>query len=166
MADPTPAAVTTPTCPRCKKTLGSMEMQGISLQGCEACKGVLVSQADLPRLLAATSADLLKAFNPETKIEPVKDAGAGAACPRCASTMENDDYCGAGVVHFDRCPHCTVLWLDADELGAMTLMWARMDTLIARERAQNQQHYQELDNIADRIKLGRAVSNILFRFLR
>jgi Zn-finger nucleic acid-binding protein len=155
------------SCPRCKLALGALEVRNIALQGCGNCKGVLVGQSDLPRLLAATSADLLKSFDPETTIEPVKkDAGAGAACPRCAAAMENDDYCAAGLVHFDRCARCNVLWLDADELGAMTLMWARMDTLIARERAHNQQLYQQLDDIADRIKLGRAVGNILFRILR
>jgi Zn-finger nucleic acid-binding protein len=49
------------------------------------------------------------------------------ACPRCAKTMDRDDYCAAHLVFFDRCNRCTLLWFDSDELGGMALMWARMN---------------------------------------
>jgi hypothetical protein len=48
--------------------------------------------------------------------------------------MERDDYCAAGLVLFDRCTSCALLWFDADELGGMTLMWAKMNARIAEHR--------------------------------
>jgi hypothetical protein len=42
--------------------------------------------------------------------------------------MDRDDYCGARLVFFDRCNSCALLWFDADELGAMSMMWARMNS--------------------------------------
>src|SRR4029077_4039166 len=117
-------------CPRCNEPLGRLKLRGVGLEGCPKCKGMLISHSVLGRLLEATSVDLLKTFNPDAHLDPVKDDGGEVACPNCHKTMENDNYCAANLVFFDRCNACGLLWLDTEELGAMTLMWARMDSRI------------------------------------
>src|SRR5262249_31320655 len=121
-------------CPRCEQPLQRAEVRGVALDTCTKCKGMLVPQLSLPKLLAAMSDDLLKSFDPDATINPVKDAGGGIACPGCDRPMQTDNYCGAGIVFFDRCERCSFLWLDAEELGAMTLMWTRMEGRRIRDR--------------------------------
>ena len=80
--------------------------------------------------------------------------------------MERDDYCAAGLVFFDRCTACALLWFDADELGAMSLMWARMNARQAREEAIRGQVSTSLllldrNMPVDRLVLGSAVWALL-----
>ncbi len=70
--------------------------------------------------------------------------------------MERDDYCAAGVVLFDRCTRCAVLWFDADELGAMALMWARMNERRARDQAAAREAGTTVI-VIDRLFLGASV---------
>ena len=136
-------------CPRCQQPLGPLRHRGVELEGCKACKGTLVPMASLTPLLDATSIDLLASFDPDTQLDAVLVNDAELACPKCGRAMEVADYCGARLVSFDRCNHCNVLWVGAEELGTMTLMWARMEKRAARLKAAA----DELD--ADLSALGR-----------
>ena len=69
--------------------------------------------------------------------------------------MDRDDYCAAGLVFFDRCNVCTLLWFDADELGAMALMWARMNARVATYQNHNPAGASFL--VMDRTYLGHSV---------
>jgi hypothetical protein len=75
--------------------------------------------------------------------------------------MEHPDYCAAGIARFYRCEGCAVLLVDADQLGTMALMWARMDARQQRERVSNRARLEELDDFVDRVLLSRAVSGII-----
>jgi hypothetical protein len=114
-------------------------------------------------VLEAMSVELLKSFDPDTKIEPLNDASAHLACPSCARPMESGDYCGARVVYFDRCDRCGFLWVNADELGTMTLMWARMEARQSRAHAQTETLLEGSDGLIRRQRIARVVSNVLFR---
>jgi Zn-finger nucleic acid-binding protein len=122
-------------CPRCGAALSRSELRSVGIDVCTQCKGMLVSQGVLVRLLDAMSVDLLTVFNPDNPIKPIKDAGGVVSCPKCRKPMQNDNYCGAGVVFFDRCEACGLLWLDPEELGAMTLMWAKMESRRAHDQS-------------------------------
>ena len=122
-------------CPRCQQPLGPLRHRGVELEGCKACKGTLVPMPSLTPLLDATSIDLLASFDPDTQLDAVLVNDAELACPKCSRAMEVADYCGARLVSFDRCNHCNVLWVGAEELGTMTLMWARMEKRAARLKA-------------------------------
>lgn len=122
-------------CPRCKLALERGTLSQTPIQACRACKGALVAQGELARLLDELSGPLLRSLDPDAKLEAATDAGARIDCPKCRRRMDRDDYCAAGLVFFDRCTSCALLWFDADELGATSLMWARMNTRQAREEA-------------------------------
>lgn len=164
-ADAPSGLTETPRCPRCQTALESAELRGVPIRLCKKCSGSLLVQVDLARLLAAMSVDLLKTFDPDKRLDPIVDQGGSLRCPRCRETMTNDDYCGAGLVHFDRCERCGLLWLDAAELGTMSLMWARMDTRLARVEAESRAQLREVDDFVDTVLLTRVVSGIIFRAL-
>jgi Zn-finger nucleic acid-binding protein len=124
-------------CPRCKQALDQATLRDVPVAACKLCKGSLLAQTDLQRTLEVLCAPLLKRFDPDATLEAVKDRNARIDCPRCARQMDRDDYCGARLVFFDRCNHCALLWFDADELGAMAMMWARMNSRQAAYRNAN-----------------------------
>jgi Zn-finger nucleic acid-binding protein len=130
----TAAETPPPACPRCGEALEAAELRGVPVHACKVCQGTLLGQLDLPRTLESLSAPLLRTFDPDAKLERAKPDGSRIDCPKCKRRMERDDYCAAGLVLFDRCTSCALLWFDADELGAMTLMWAKMNARLAEHR--------------------------------
>jgi hypothetical protein len=79
--------------------------------------------------------------------------------------MARDEYCGAGLAHFDRCEPCRLLWLGADELGTMTMMWARMERRLERTQKATQAALAEADDFVGSVLLGRATRRALMRWL-
>jgi Zn-finger nucleic acid-binding protein len=135
-AAPPPHAPAHP-CPRCKQALERAEMRKVPVEACRDCKGTLVTQGNLAWLLDELSTPLLSSLDPDAKLEAAKHPSGRVDCPKCTHPMDRDDYCAAGLVFFDRCAACALLWFDADELGAMSLMWARMNARQARMKAIN-----------------------------
>jgi Zn-finger nucleic acid-binding protein len=152
-------------CPGCNVELARGDMRGVNVQVCKQCRGALVAQIDMFRLFEAMIADLLAGFDPDTTLTPLPPPAGASSCPGCTTAMSRDDYCGAGLVRFDRCERCRLLWLGADELGTMTLMWARMEKQIARAQKQTQAFLDEADSVLHATLLGRRAGNILFRTL-
>jgi hypothetical protein len=128
---------------------------------CEKCHCLIIRQPDLAHLLETLAGALTKTFDPDMRLASVMHARPATACPNCKKEMDQGDYCDAGIVGFERCETCNLLLLDADQLGSMTLMWARMDARLDREQALNRERLKELDNFVDRVLLSRAVSGII-----
>jgi hypothetical protein len=118
-------------------------------------------QPALPRVLEATSAELLKTFDPDTKLEAIPDRGGSVLCPACGRAMDHDNYCEASVVFFDRCDSCGLLWVGEEELGTMTLIWARMERRHERDHEQGEATLDEVDRFVDRVLIARAISNMM-----
>jgi hypothetical protein len=116
-------------------------------------------------VLEALSAELLRTFDPDTKLEPTSAATDRLACSTCGREMARDDYCGTGLALFDRCEPCQLLWIDADVLGTMTLMWARMEARHTRDQAATRQLLDDADDLVTRTLVARAVARSLFRLL-
>ena len=150
-------------CPRCRQPLEGAELRKVPVEACKSCKGTLVPQPDLPRLLESLSAALSRSFDPDAEIQKVADANDRISCPRCGRPMDRDDYCAAGVVFFDRCNGCERLWFDADELGAMAVMWGRMNARLEQVRMLNRQALATSVVVVDRTYLGAMVwADLLF----
>ncbi|MBI4614479.1 MAG: zf-TFIIB domain-containing protein, partial [Planctomycetes bacterium] len=87
--------------------------------------GVLIGQKSLHPLLRAMTVELVKTIDLDHEIDPVPDKGAGLVCPTCARGMENHPYMGTNLVRIDTCYSCRQVWLDTDEVGTMSLLYAR-----------------------------------------
>jgi Zn-finger nucleic acid-binding protein len=148
-------------CTRCGKPLGGREISGVRLEACEACGVLLLKQSTLMPALEALSAGVLESFDADTKLEPLADRTGTAPCPGCGLAMEKSDYCGAKLVYFDRCNRCNLMWIGSEELGAMSLMWARMEKRIARTRAQTEENLSGMERLSQAAHLRRAVNGSL-----
>ncbi len=122
---------------------------------------MLVKQSALMPALEALSADVLESFDPDAPLLALPDRAGQTACPGCHAAMEKADYCGAKLVFFDRCNRCALLWIGSEELGAMSLMWARMEKRIARARAQTEEHLAGMSARVDAAHLRRVVDRSL-----
>jgi Zn-finger nucleic acid-binding protein len=153
------------SCPSCNEPLGHQQVRGVGLEACSKCDCMLVTQSTLMPLLEALSVDLLTTFNPDAELKALPNRAQAIGCPDCRKTMEKSDYCSAKIVFFDRCNPCSLLWFAGEELGAMSLMWARMEARIARTRAQNQENLAGMESLVDAGHLRRAVKGSIFRAL-
>jgi Zn-finger nucleic acid-binding protein len=157
--------VWTPGCPRCHAGLRPVDLKGVGVHACQTCDGTQIPRSRLVGVLEALSADLLATFNPDTKLQPAAVAGKRLACAECGREMTRDDYCSAGLALFDRCEPCGLIWVDAEALGTMTLMWARMEARHSREMAATRRMLDEADAFVVRTLVGRAVQRALVRGL-
>jgi Zn-finger nucleic acid-binding protein len=152
-------------CPRCAQPLGGRAIRGVGLESCESCNALLVKQSALMPALEALSADVLEGFDPDAPLLALPDRSGQTACPGCQAAMEKADYCGAKLVFFDRCNRCALLWIGNEELGAMSLMWARMEKRIARARAQTEENLAGMTKLVNAAQLRRIVDHSLGRLL-
>ena len=152
-------------CPRCGHKLVERALGRVGLEECGACNALLVKQSALMPALEALSADILESFDADAKLEALPDRAGATACPGCKAAMEKADYCGAKVAFFDRCNRCALLWIGSEELGAMSLMWARMEKRIARARAQTEENLAGMTKLVDSAQLRRIVDHSLGRLL-
>jgi len=150
-------------CPHGDGPLGGREVRGVAVEACDKCNSSLVTQTRLTPLLEALSVDLLVTFNPDAELKPLPERPGTTACPSCHKPMERSDYCGAKLVWFDRCNACALLWLASEELGVMSLMWARMEARLARIQAQNRESLSGMDILLDSAHIRRVVNNSIFR---
>src|SRR6185436_1280149 len=154
-----------PLCPACGQGLKTASLAGVSVRICPQCRGTLLAQIDMIRTLEAMSSEMLKSFDPDEHLDPVPNQRGAIACPACAGPMTKDNYCGAGLVFFDRCEACRLLWLGTDELGTMTLMWARMERRLERVQKATEEMLDEADTFVRHKRIGKRANLILSRFL-
>jgi Zn-finger nucleic acid-binding protein len=151
-----------PLCPRCNGELEAVAPKGVEVLSCPKCHGTLLADGQLPLLLEAMSAELLQSFNPDAKLAAVPDRSGAIVCPVCKRAMVTDDYCGAHLVFFDRCEASDHLWLDAEELGTMSLMWARMDARHTRDVATTAAMTAEAARFVHGVRMKRVIGSFLF----
>ena len=154
-----------PLCPACGQGLKTASLAGVSVRLCPQCRGTLLAQIDMIRTLEAMSSEMLKGFDPDEQLDPVPNQRGAIACPVCAGAMTKDNYCSAGLVFFDRCEACRLLWLGTEELGTMTLMWARMERRLERIHKATEQMLDEADSFVRGRRIGNRANAILFRLL-
>jgi len=112
-------------CPRCDGVLKEGKLHAIDAHLCPQCKGILVPQRDLRRLLDKMAEEMSKTLSLDDTIEAIPDRGGGVSCPLCGQTMDNYGYMGCNQVKIDSCFRCSAVWLDAQELGIMACLYAR-----------------------------------------
>jgi len=126
------ARVSDLVCPVCRQKMMEEEYEGVPVQRCAFCRGMLVGWRMLPRIgvrtekgfderiekLAAYAERDHPAKARETKgrrLSPFK-------CPRCGKEMQRGDYSDTYPVEVDRCSACGMVWFDKDELETFQYM--------------------------------------------
>ena len=153
-------------CPGCGDGLAAATVDKTEVVVCGKCSHVSVSQRGLAGLLEAASVRVLQEVDLEHRMAPLARLGQRTGCPSCRRPMAVDDYCGAGVVEFDRCERCELLWVGPEQLGAMSMLWARMNKRIELVHAFNEERLKDAGDFVDVTLLGRAMAGMLGRYRR
>ena len=141
-------------CPRCTgRILSERNVQGVAISACEACGGLLVPQPRLVPLLRAMTGDLDIAA--EAEIPPAPKSDPAGPCPRCGSQMQGFGYMGMKLATLDRCEPCGLLWIDANELDTVAMLFARTERRSRDRQAGRAEREAELSKRVDRTLLRR-----------
>jgi Zn-finger nucleic acid-binding protein len=113
-------AETANVCPSCQAMLSDGTIENRPVRYCTKCRGLLVA---MDRFLPLV--EFLRALWHSTgaNIEPRdnSDADRHLTCPLCGNILLGHPYGGPGNVHIDTCEHCSVIWLDRNELRRIVL---------------------------------------------
>jgi Zn-dependent protease with chaperone function/Zn-finger nucleic acid-binding protein len=125
-------------CPRCRVPLVSSFYEGVAVQACPSCRGKLVGQDAMDRILARREVgfgpDLVakaRAFQAHFLENPVEvrkiseAVGPAAYCPACGYRMRPRPYNYQYYVPVDKCGSCRGIWFDADELEILQILVER-----------------------------------------
>jgi Zn-finger nucleic acid-binding protein len=96
------------TCPTCKDTLFTCEIQDIELDFCVHDHGCWLDAGEIGALLQSQA---------PLRTTPVRAAGGAKRCPRCRARM-NPHHPVEGL-QLDLCPHGHGIWFDEGELGTL-----------------------------------------------
>ncbi len=136
-------------CPRDGTVLDAGTFHGQLLFKCSTCNGAFVEQRFLLPLLKALGKDIRHAVPLDYPIDTISDKGGGLLCPRCAATMEHYGYMGDRHIMIDSCSACRHMWVDAEELGGMSLLYARGERFGADRRARDQSRAGDFYSLFD-----------------
>jgi heat shock protein HtpX len=118
-------------CPSCRQPLVRVPYEKTSVDRCVFCRGVLVENDRIPRILAreevrcderilslvkAVTADNQRSLTIRRLRQTEKKSDPLIPCPKCGRQMFRTFYSYAYLIEIDRCGFCKVTWFDADEL--------------------------------------------------
>jgi heat shock protein HtpX len=119
-------------CPVCSQKLVVMDYEGVPVEHCVFCGGVLVGWRQLPRIGVRTERgfdDRVRKLARYAEKDRAARARRSTArrispfkCPGCGSTMERGDYSAVYPVEVDRCMMCGLIWFDKNELELFQYM--------------------------------------------
>ena len=122
-------------CPRCKQELRVSDYEGVYVLRCIFCRGTLVRNERLPRILAREE----KGFTPEQRkwagqwesrehrrlkrpTLPGQDEDSHLLCPKCQQKMIRNFYSYQYFILVDRCRRCNWIWFDSEELSLLQML--------------------------------------------
>lgn len=103
-------------CPNCREPLIVVELEGVELDRCVACRGTWLDAGELEQLVEWAG------LAPGRVSAALRGAGSGTRgqrrCPRCRRKMRVVSIGDQPRVQVDRCPVGHGLWFDAGEIRA------------------------------------------------
>ncbi|MBI5073952.1 MAG: M48 family metalloprotease [Nitrospirae bacterium] len=118
-------------CPSCRGPLVREPAESTTVFRCHACRGLLVDNDKIPRILArkqvectdrllalvrAVTADNQRSLAIRQKRLKERKNAETIPCPKCGRVMFRTFYSYAYLIEIDRCNACCLTWFDADEL--------------------------------------------------
>ena len=106
-------------CPRCQQRLVKAAMDGLTVEFCEACRGVLIVEDIFAMLVRNRRTEYRGAASHPTTLDS-DQLHDELSCPACRHTMNVHPYYGPGNVVIDSCCNCRLIWLDFRETTVAT----------------------------------------------
>ena len=104
-------------CPACKDMLVGIELDGVEVDWCGACKGVWLDKAELE--LLHTDGQAAARFVQELKAAPHSVREKAKRCPICNIRMKRVQSAWDSGIVLDQCPRGDGIWFDKGELFRM-----------------------------------------------
>jgi Zn-finger nucleic acid-binding protein len=105
---------TSRVCPTCTTLLSEGRLDGVPLNQCSRCSGLLIAMDRFVSLIEAARAhETVSAGVPPRRQSP---GDRTISCPGCQRPMLSHFYGGAGNLVIDTCERCRLNWLDPGEL--------------------------------------------------
>lgn len=97
-------------CPRCRRHLAMAGLEGLSVEHCANCEGVLLTDETLPLFVRNRRADFRHAALQPAPL--VSEHPAGLHCPHCRRAMNIHPCYGPDSIVVHSCIGCGLVWLD------------------------------------------------------
>ena len=150
-------------CPRCSLYLAKGQFNNLPVAVCRKCMGFLVGGRNLTKLIEQMADELTAEISADARIQDIPDKGGAALCPVCRKAMENFGYMGSNLIKIDRCFSCNMVWLDALELGAMGLMYAKTEKRRAKRVEMTNQRAKDYTKMLNAQALAHIAYNRFYR---
>ena len=103
-------------CPRDASELHPRDVDGIGVEICPSCGGMLVDGGELNRLSGPTTGDL-EYSTLDADSNRHQDEWGSTLCPRDGKPMEKVEFNVETGIILDHCGECGAFWLDGRELA-------------------------------------------------
>ncbi|HEY4262969.1 MAG TPA: zf-TFIIB domain-containing protein [Schlesneria sp.] len=103
-------------CPRCRQSLVVAAMDGLKVEHCQGCRGVIIQRHLFATLVRNRRADFRGADARPIPLD-FDQLKLIVDCPSCKQAMEVHPYYGPGNIVIDSCSHCGLVWLDSGEMS-------------------------------------------------
>ena len=101
-------------CPCCRKRMVKAAMDGLAVEFCAACRGVLIVEELFAMLVRNRRTEYRGAASRPTALDREQLSGE-RPCPACRRTMNVHPNYGPGHIVIDSCGNCHLIWLDLRE---------------------------------------------------
>ncbi|HDZ21253.1 MAG TPA: hypothetical protein ENH78_08175 [Phycisphaerae bacterium] len=117
------------TCPRCGGGLRTIDYEGGKIETCTGCGGEWLDGGELGQIVRTVEEtfpremrDSLDAIN-KNMFSIDDEVENEVSCPKCPGVELNrfNYACSSGIA-IDRCPECSGIWLDKDELEKVQIL--------------------------------------------
>ena len=107
-------------CPRCHEQLTVAAIDGVKVEHCEQCRGILMEGDLFATVVRNRRADFRGS---ESRPVPLDAAQLKITvdCPSCEQPMEVHPYYGPGNIVIDSCCRCRLVWLDSGEMATIEI---------------------------------------------
>lgn len=121
-------------CPRCKGSLTTISSEGLDVEKCAGCGGTWLDANELKMLAERSASAVATPKSSPSQLPgnsgpaPGAQSSSDMSCPKCANvSLRAFIYgCDSGI-ELDRCPQCSGLWFDSDELDQIMNLMAKED---------------------------------------
>jgi Zn-finger nucleic acid-binding protein len=103
-------------CPGCRCRMSLAAMDGLLVEHCAACSGVLVSGETFAMFVRNRRAEFREAaLQPVTIL--LDSQNRKVRCPCCRGRMNKNPSYGPDFMIIDTCTECSVVWIDCSEVA-------------------------------------------------
>ena len=99
-------------CPDCSGQLTSILYEGVDINQCSKCKGILLDEQKLNKIETSREETISR----KIKHNKSRSHESSLSCPTCNIQMQKSKYGKYTPKTIDKCPQCNNIWLDEGEL--------------------------------------------------